>query len=108
MLSDSSSAHSVPKYGRQYSLEHVHGPGPYSVSTGLGRTPAPTGREGCVLNAPGLPQAHLCLQAPSPAYSSSSLYAPDVVTTSGPIISDITELAPTSPLASPGRSIDER
>ncbi|XP_027807329.2 heat shock factor protein 1 isoform X1 [Marmota flaviventris] len=76
MLGDSSSAHSVPKYGRQYSLEHVHGPGPYS--------------------------------APSPAYSSSSLYTPDVVTSSGPIISDITELAPASPLASPGRSIDER
>ncbi|XP_034372008.1 heat shock factor protein 1 isoform X4 [Arvicanthis niloticus] len=75
MLSDSSSAHSVPKYGRQYSLEHVHGPGPYS--------------------------------AQSPAYSSSSLY-PDAVTSSGPIISDITELAPSSPLASPGRSIDER
>ncbi|XP_032773259.1 heat shock factor protein 1 isoform X2 [Rattus rattus] len=75
MLSDSSSAHSVPKYGRQYSLEHVHGPGPYS--------------------------------APSPAYSSSSLYSSDAVTSSGPIISDITELAPTSPLASPGRSIDE-
>ncbi|XP_052604088.1 heat shock factor protein 1 isoform X3 [Peromyscus californicus insignis] len=76
MLSDSTSAHSVPKYGRQYSLEHVHGPGPYS--------------------------------APSPAYSSSSLYTSDAVTSSGPIISDITELAPTSPLASPGRSIDER
>ncbi|XP_031203349.1 heat shock factor protein 1 isoform X5 [Mastomys coucha] len=76
MLSDSSSAHSVPKYGRQYSLEHVHGPGPYS--------------------------------APSPAYSSSSLYSSDAVTSSGPIISDITELAPPSPLASPGRSIDER
>ncbi|KAL1777207.1 heat shock factor protein 1 isoform X3 [Sigmodon hispidus] len=76
MLSDSNSAHSVPKYGRQYSLEHVHGPGPYS--------------------------------APSPAYSSSSLYTSDAVTSSGPIISDITELAPTSPLASPGRSIDER
>ncbi|XP_040592294.1 heat shock factor protein 1 isoform X9 [Mesocricetus auratus] len=76
MLSDSSSAHSVPKYGRQYSLEHVHGPGPYS--------------------------------APSPAYSSSSLYTSDAVTSSGPIISDITELTPSSPLASPGRSIDER
>ncbi|XP_027260041.1 heat shock factor protein 1 isoform X6 [Cricetulus griseus] len=75
MLSDSSSAHSVPKYGRQYSLEHVHGPGPYS--------------------------------APSPAYSSSSLYTSDAVTSSGPIISDITELTPTTPLASPGRSIDE-
>lgn len=76
MLSDSVSAHSGPKYGRQYSLEHVHGPGSYS--------------------------------APSPAYSSSSLYTSDAVTSSGPIISDITELAPTSPLASPGRSIDER
>ncbi|XP_051045174.1 heat shock factor protein 1 isoform X4 [Phodopus roborovskii] len=76
MLSDSSSAHSVPKYGRQYSLEHVHGPGPYS--------------------------------APSPAYGSSSLYTSDAVTSSGPIISDITELTSTSPLASPGRSIDER
>uniref|UniRef100_A0A8C2M4Y9 Heat shock factor 1 n=1 Tax=Cricetulus griseus TaxID=10029 RepID=A0A8C2M4Y9_CRIGR len=76
MLSDSSSAHSVLKYGRQYSLEHVHGPGPYS--------------------------------APSPAYSSSSLYTSDAVTSSGPIISDITELTPTTPLASPGRSIDER
>lgn len=31
MLSDSSSAHSVPKYARQYSLERVHGPGSYSV-----------------------------------------------------------------------------
>ncbi|XP_005395930.1 PREDICTED: heat shock factor protein 1 isoform X4 [Chinchilla lanigera] len=76
MLSDSSSAHSVPKYARQYSLERVHGPGSYPAS--------------------------------SPAYSGSSLYAPDSVTSSGPIISDITELAPTSPLASSGRSIDER
>ncbi|KAL1783631.1 heat shock factor protein 1 isoform X6 [Sigmodon hispidus] len=69
MLSDSNSAHSVPKYGRQYSLEQVHGPGPYS--------------------------------APSPAYSSSSLYTSDAVTSSGPIIFDITNLAPTSPLTSP-------
>ncbi|EHH28840.1 Heat shock factor protein 1, partial [Macaca mulatta] len=76
MLNDSGSAHSMPKYGRQFSLEHVHGSGPYS--------------------------------APSPAYSSSSLYAPDSVANSGPIISDITELAPASPVASPGGSIDER
>ncbi|XP_026919414.1 heat shock factor protein 1 isoform X2 [Herpailurus yagouaroundi] len=76
MLNDSSAAHSMPKYGRQYSLEHIHGSGPYS--------------------------------APSPAYSSSSLYSPDTVANSGPIISDITELAPGSPLASPGGSIDER
>lgn len=33
MLNDSSSAHSMPKYSRQYSLEHVHSPSPYSVST---------------------------------------------------------------------------
>ncbi|XP_059971569.1 heat shock factor protein 1 isoform X2 [Mesoplodon densirostris] len=76
MLNDSSSAHSMPKYGRQYSLEHIHGPGPYS--------------------------------APSPAYSGSSLYPPDAVASSGPIISDITELAPGSPLASTGGSVAER
>ncbi|KAK1331798.1 hypothetical protein QTO34_007474 [Cnephaeus nilssonii] len=76
MLNDSGSAHSLPKYSRQYSLEPIHGSGPYS--------------------------------APSPAYSSSSLYSPEAVSSSGPIISDITELAPSSPLASPGRSIDER
>ncbi|KAK7801232.1 hypothetical protein U0070_015409 [Myodes glareolus] len=96
MLSDSSSAHSVPKYGRQYSLEHVHGPGPYSVSIKLHETS---------LVGAGWPKLP---QAPSPAYSSSSLYTSDTVTSSGPIISDITELTPTSPLASPGRSIDER
>uniref|UniRef100_G1QDM9 HSF-type DNA-binding domain-containing protein n=1 Tax=Myotis lucifugus TaxID=59463 RepID=G1QDM9_MYOLU len=75
MLNDSGSAHSLPKYSRQYSLEPIHGSGPYS--------------------------------APSPAYSSSSLYSPDGVSSS-PIISDITELTPSSPVASPGRSIDER
>ncbi|XP_030732013.1 heat shock factor protein 1 isoform X3 [Globicephala melas] len=76
MLNDSSSAHSMPKYGRQFSLERIHGPGPYS--------------------------------APSPAYSGSSLYPPDAVASSGPIISDITELAPGSPLASAGGSVAER
>lgn len=76
MLNDGSSAHSLPKYGRQYSLGHIHGSGPYS--------------------------------APSPAYSGSSLYSPDTVSSSGPIIADITELAPSSPLASPARSPDER
>ncbi|KAK2496510.1 hypothetical protein MC885_013796 [Smutsia gigantea] len=76
MLNDSSSAHSMPKYSRQYSLEHIHGSVPYS--------------------------------APSPAYGGSSLYSPDAVANSGPIISDITELAPSSPLASPGGVLDER
>ncbi|KAJ1075889.1 hypothetical protein K5549_003221 [Capra hircus] len=76
MLNDSSPAHPMPKYGRQYSLEHIHGPGSYPAA--------------------------------SPAYSGSSLYSPDAVTSSGPIISDITELAPGSPVASAGRSVDER
>lgn len=31
MLNDASSAHSMPKYGQQYSLEHIHGPGPYTA-----------------------------------------------------------------------------
>ncbi|KAF6099486.1 heat shock transcription factor 1 [Phyllostomus discolor] len=31
MLNDSGSAHPLPKYGRQYSLEPLHGPGPYSA-----------------------------------------------------------------------------
>ncbi|XP_068840121.1 heat shock factor protein 1 isoform X3 [Capricornis sumatraensis] len=76
MLNDGSPAHPMPKYGRQYSLEHIHGPGSYPAA--------------------------------SPAYSGSSLYSPDAVTSSGPIISDITELAPGSPVASAGRSVDER
>ncbi|XP_037658361.1 heat shock factor protein 1 isoform X2 [Choloepus didactylus] len=76
MLNDGSPAHSVPKYSRQFSLEHLHGAAPYS--------------------------------APSPAYSGSSLYSPDAVTSSGPIISDVTELAPASPLAATGRHRDER
>ena len=76
MLNDGSPAHPVPKYGWQYSLEHIHGPGSYPAA--------------------------------SPAYSGSSLYTPDAVASSGPIISDITELAPGSPVASAGRSVDER
>ncbi|KAK2505011.1 hypothetical protein MC885_004480 [Smutsia gigantea] len=76
MFNDSSSAHSMPKYSRQYPLEHIHSSVPYS--------------------------------APSPAYGGSSLYSPDAVANSGPIISDITELAPSSPLASPGGVLDER
>ncbi|KAM9198531.1 heat shock factor protein 1 isoform 1-T1 [Dugong dugon] len=76
MLSDSGSAHPMPKYGRQYSLEHVHGAAPFAAS--------------------------------SPTYSGSSLFSPDAMASSGPIISDITELAPASPSASPGGSIDER
>ncbi|XP_068017194.1 heat shock factor protein 1 isoform X1 [Melanerpes formicivorus] len=76
MLNDSSSAHSMPKYSRQYSLEHVHGASPYAAS--------------------------------SPAYSGSNLYSPDSSANSGPIISDVTELAQSSPSASPSGSLDER
>ncbi|KAM6148311.1 heat shock factor protein 1 isoform 4-T4 [Rhynchocyon petersi] len=70
MLSDGA-AH--PKYGRQYSLEHVHAAAPFAAA--------------------------------SPAYSGSSLFSPD--TSSGPIISDVTELVATSPSAV-SRSIEER
>ncbi|XP_070604568.1 LOW QUALITY PROTEIN: heat shock factor protein 1 [Erythrolamprus reginae] len=68
MLSEGSSPHSLPKYGRQYSLEPLHSPSPYS--------------------------------APSPAYGGPKLYAPD----SGPIISDVTELAQSSPSPCPSTS----
>ncbi|XP_066482223.1 heat shock factor protein 1 isoform X3 [Tiliqua scincoides] len=33
MVNDGSSPHSMPKYGRQYSLEHVHSPSLYSASS---------------------------------------------------------------------------
>ncbi|XP_062986026.1 heat shock factor protein 1 isoform X2 [Elgaria multicarinata webbii] len=76
MLNDGGSSHSMPKYSRQYSLEHVHGPPPFSAA--------------------------------SPAYSGSNLYSPDSSANSGPIISDVTELAQSSPSASPSSSLDER
>ncbi|XP_051630420.1 heat shock factor protein 1-like isoform X2 [Manacus candei] len=52
----------------------------------------------------------LCLsfQASSPAYSGSNLYSPDSSANSGPIISDVTELAQSSPSASPSGSLDGR
>ncbi|XP_039177247.1 heat shock factor protein 1 isoform X3 [Crotalus tigris] len=68
MLNDGGSPHSMPKYGRQYSLEHLHSPSPYSAS--------------------------------SPAYDGPKLYSPD----SGPIISDVTELAQSSPSPCPSTS----
>ncbi|XP_007442634.1 heat shock factor protein 1 isoform X1 [Python bivittatus] len=72
MLNDSSSPHAMPKYGRQYSLEHLHSPSPYSAS--------------------------------APAYGGPKLYSPD----SGPIISDVTELAQSSPSPCPsGSSFEE-
>lgn len=56
MLNDSSSAHSMPKYSRQYSLEHVHGSSPYAVS-------APRARDGDVgtwLPREVSPVHHIC------------------------------------------------
>ncbi|XP_045140894.1 heat shock factor protein 1 isoform X1 [Echinops telfairi] len=76
MLSDSGSGPPLPKFGRQYSLEHVHGAATFTAS--------------------------------SPAFSGSSLFSPDTLASSGPIISDITELVPSSPSATSGGSIDER
>ncbi|XP_075405224.1 heat shock factor protein 1 isoform X1 [Tenrec ecaudatus] len=76
MLSDSGSGPPLPKFGRQYSLEPVHGAATFTAS--------------------------------SPAFSGSSLFSPDTLASSGPIISDITELVPSSPSATSGGSIDER
>lgn len=50
----------------------------------------------------------MSFQASSPAYSGSNIYSPDSSTNSGPIISDVTELAQSSPSASPSGSLDER
>uniref|UniRef100_A0A6I8NJ18 Heat shock transcription factor 1 n=1 Tax=Ornithorhynchus anatinus TaxID=9258 RepID=A0A6I8NJ18_ORNAN len=130
MLNDSSSTHSMPKYGRQYSLEHVPGSSPYTVSAaepGWAGAGGKRGGRGC----PGLgkrppPPLPLCplpplplntqppplpprrarpFQASSPAYSSPNLYPADSAISSGPIISDVTE---SSPSASPGGSLDDR
>ncbi|XP_064204419.1 heat shock factor protein 1 isoform X1 [Anguilla rostrata] len=65
MLNDSSSAHSMPKFSRQYSLEHRQG-------------------------SPAFP-------APTAAYAGASLFPPDSPVKCGPIISDVTDLAQTSP-----------
>lgn len=64
----------------------------------------------CLLCALCFTPQTLCLsfQASSPAYSGSNLYSPDSSANSGPIISDVTELAQSSPSASPSGSLDER
>ncbi|XP_072110382.1 heat shock factor protein 1 isoform X7 [Mobula birostris] len=74
MLNDSSSAHSMPKYSRQFSLE------PLQESTVLTQTCA---------NFPG-----------------NNCYAPDSTLSSGPIISDITDLAQCSPAPSPSLNVE--
>ncbi|XP_032897669.1 heat shock factor protein 1 isoform X2 [Amblyraja radiata] len=69
MLNDSSSAHSMPKYSRPYSLE------PLQETAALTQTS---------VNFPG-----------------NSCFSPDNSLSSGPIISDITDLAQCSPSLSP-------
>lgn len=54
------------------------------------------------------PMSPFSFQASSPTYGSSHLYSPDSSANSGPIISDVTELAPSSPSASPSSSVEER
>ncbi|XP_060681230.1 heat shock factor protein 1 isoform X3 [Hemiscyllium ocellatum] len=73
MLNDSSSAHSMPKYSRPYSLE------PLQESSALTTT----------TNFPG-----------------NNCYSPDNSTSSGPIISDITDLAQCSPSLSPSLNME--
>ncbi|TRZ08811.1 hypothetical protein HGM15179_018302 [Zosterops borbonicus] len=73
MLNDGGPAHSMPKYSRQYSLEH-HGNATYA-------SPAPA------LGGPALFPA-------DPGSNSGPIL--------GPIIADVTELPPSSPDASPG------
>ncbi|XP_014344338.1 heat shock factor protein 1 isoform X3 [Latimeria chalumnae] len=75
MLNDSSSAHSMPKYSRQYSLEHLHGPATFTAS--------------------------------SPPYTGTKLYSSDSAENLGPIISDVTDLAQSSPCVSPSASTRE-
>ncbi|XP_067872015.1 heat shock factor protein 1 isoform X8 [Heterodontus francisci] len=74
MLNDSSSAHSMPKYNRPYSLE------PLQESAALTQTST---------NFPG-----------------NNCYSPDNSTSSGPIISDITDLAQCSPSPSPSLNVE--
>eukprot|EP00062_Callorhinchus_milii_P015813 gi/632966440/ref/XP_007899417.1/ PREDICTED: heat shock factor protein 1 [Callorhinchus milii] len=75
MLNDSSSAHSIPKYNRQYSLEPLQG------SSALTATSA---------NFPG-----------------NNCYSPASSISSGPIISDITDLRQSSPSVSPSSIKEE-
>uniref|UniRef100_A0AAY5KZR1 HSF-type DNA-binding domain-containing protein n=1 Tax=Esox lucius TaxID=8010 RepID=A0AAY5KZR1_ESOLU len=70
MLGDSSSAHSMPKYSRQYSLEH--------------------------------------LQASSTPFPNTAVYTSESSLKNGPIISDVTDLAQTSPVDVTNEWIEER
>ncbi|KAJ8354240.1 hypothetical protein SKAU_G00218070 [Synaphobranchus kaupii] len=73
MLSDSSSAHSLPKYSRQLSLESLPGSSAFSAASSTGE----------------------------------NLVTPEVPVNSGPIISDITDLAQASPIEATNRWMEE-
>ncbi|XP_078392285.1 heat shock factor protein 1 isoform X9 [Cetorhinus maximus] len=73
MLNDSSSAHSMPKYNRPYSLEPLQESSALTTST----------------NFPG-----------------NNCYSSDNSTSSGPIISDITDLAQCNPSLSPSLNVE--
>lgn len=73
MLNDTSSAHPLPKYSRQYSLEHVNGSATYPGSFS--------------------------------GYTDSARYSPEPL--EGPIISDVTEVAQSSPSVSPCPSLED-
>uniref|UniRef100_A0A663N3L7 HSF-type DNA-binding domain-containing protein n=1 Tax=Athene cunicularia TaxID=194338 RepID=A0A663N3L7_ATHCN len=78
MLNDSSSAHSMPKYSRQYSLEHVHGASPYAVSACI-LSLGTDGREGGVKERPISPSAELAPLSPRGASRSGCLRSSPVV-----------------------------
>ncbi|XP_039593334.1 heat shock factor protein 1 isoform X2 [Polypterus senegalus] len=75
MLNDSSTAHSLPKYSRQFSLEHLQGSSAFNAS--------------------------------SQQYTGTDLYSSDSPVNSGPIISDVTDVAQSSPSSSSNVSTDE-
>ncbi|XP_064835957.1 heat shock factor protein-like isoform X1 [Oncorhynchus masou masou] len=79
MLNDSSSAHSLPKFSRQYSLEHLQ--------TSLQGSPA--------ISASGAP------------FTSTGLFTAEPSLNNGPIISDVTDLAQASPVEVTNEWIEE-
>ncbi|KAL0961919.1 hypothetical protein UPYG_G00333370 [Umbra pygmaea] len=80
MLGDSSSTHSMPKYSRQYSLEHLQ--------ASLQASPA--------------------LSASGATFTNTAVYASESSLNNGPIISDVTDLAQSSPVEVNSDWIEER
>ncbi|XP_070995468.1 heat shock factor protein 1-like isoform X3 [Oncorhynchus clarkii lewisi] len=79
MLNDSSSAHSLPKFSRQYSLEHLQ--------ASLQGSPA--------ISASGAP------------FTSTGLFTAEPSLNNGPIISDVTDLAQASPVEVTNEWVEE-